>query len=149
MLLLLAVTQAYAEVYNKKQSDYTQIINIIKNILSFIGICFVLYAFYKTVIDYKEIFSIHSIKELLLPLVLTTLYIPFLYLLALYINYEELFVRIGFNTDDKNSKRKLKKEIFRVAKFNLNKLDKLSNNLIRYKLYQTDDIREYIKSITK
>lgn len=144
-MIFLASIQAVASIDKKN----IQVSKLLGNILSVIGILLIAFIVYKTFTNYQEIFTFHTLFSFLLPPFLTVLLIPFLYLLALYMNYEELFVRIKFLTNDNKRKQLLKREILLVANLNLNRLILISKNLNKYNWYHSTETKSYIKSLTQ
>lgn len=74
----------------------------INNSLAILSIGAILFSLFKTVQHYNDFFTIVNSKILRLAPVLTILYIPFFYLIAFYIQYETLFVRVECMFADKN-----------------------------------------------
>jgi len=145
ILILVSATQAVSETAKQHES----VNKFLTNILALIGLSFFLFALYKTVETYQEVFTVHNLHELLLPAILTILFLPFIYFVAVYMNYETLFIRINFVTEDAKLKKALKKEILFAANLNLNRLKVLSDNLRKFNLEDIDDLKSYIRSLTK
>jgi cytochrome c biogenesis protein CcdA len=143
ILIVVAFTQAFAEVY-KERKDYEQANKFLKNVLSFIGTVIILFSLYKTIVSYKQLFTVDNLKSLLLPIVLTVLIIPFIYLLSVGINYENLFLRVRFMTNDAHLKKKIKWKIFLRAKLSLSKLLRISKRINKADLYSDDDLEHYM-----
>lgn len=144
-MIFLASIQAVASTDKKN----IQVSKLLGNILSFIGILLIAFIVYKTFTNYQEILTFHTLFSFLLPPFLTVLLIPFLYLLAIYMNYEELFVRIKFLTNDNKRKQLLKREILLVANINLSRLILISKNLNKFNWYHSTETKSYIKSLTQ
>ncbi|MBS1537682.1 MAG: hypothetical protein JST20_08045 [Bacteroidetes bacterium] len=142
-ILIVTTTQAFSQTDKKNE----QVTKLLTNILSIIVTAYFLYALYKTLFDYKNVFTLHNLNSLVLPLLLTTLLLPFYYLLAVIMQYEELFIRADFMTNDKNKSKLLKREILMTAKFNLNKIKTIKTNLNKFDFYHSTDIKQYIKTI--
>ena len=85
----------------------------------------------------------------MLPLIMTMLILPFLYFLALFINYEELWTRIKILYKYQDLYLKMKTPLFCVALFDINKLQRISKNLNKQEAYNANSIREYFRKISK
>ena len=92
----------------EKDSSQTKVNSCLVKLLAFIGLFLIIFSFYKTIVDYKNFFSLVNLKTFILPLILTILSLPFFYILALYINYES-YIKIV-----KNSHRKEKPSIVKT-----------------------------------
>lgn len=144
IIIILAMTQAFSQT-NKMNEQVTKLIT---NILNIIGKTYFLYALYKTLLDYKNIFTLHNLNSLVLPIFLTALILPFYYLLAVIMQYEELFICADFITNDKKKSKVLKREIVMKAKLNLNKIKTIKNNISKFDIYHSIDIKHYTKTIS-
>lgn len=142
-IIVIASTKAIA----KTEEKYKQVYNMFKKMLSFIGFGLLAFVLYKTVNNYQEVFTIHNFLSLLLPIILTTLLMPFLYFVALYMNYEVLFIRIDFMTKDEKLKKEIKRQVLGVAHLDLNKLKRINKKLNKFDIYHSDDIGEYLRGL--
>lgn len=145
VILFLSMTFAYSQTDKK----YEQVNKLLTNIFAIIGLTFLAYVTYKTFYNYQDFFTIHTLFSFLLPPILTVLLIPFLYLLALYMNYEALFIRVDFITNDNDKKQSLKREIFLLANLNLNRLTTIGKKLNKHDFYHSDNLRTYLRTLTK
>jgi hypothetical protein len=143
-IFFLTMTLAYSQTDKK----YEQVSKLLTNIFAIIGLTFFVYVTYKTFYNYQDFFTLHTLFSFLLPPILTVLLIPFLYLLALYINYELLFVRVDFMINDSEKKQSLKREIFLLANLNLNRLTSISKKLNKLDVYHSDNLKTYLRALT-
>lgn len=150
-LLLVPIVIFLALLQGVSQSDkrFIQVSKFLENIFAFIGLGLIAFVVYMTFKNYQEIFIIDNLFSFLLPPLLTILLIPFLYLLAIYINYEDLFVRVNFMTNDRKKNKLLKKEILLNAKLNLSRLTTISKKLNKFDWNHSDNIRSYIQTLTQ
>ena len=143
IITLLVLTREYA----KYQKENIQVHMFLDRSISFIGYLILLFVIYKSVVSYSTLFTIAHLKDLLLPILLTILFLPFIYIFTLYCNYESLFVRIKFMTNDIQIKKKLKRNILLIANINLNKVKSIDSKLKKHDVYANHDLSEYLKSI--
>lgn len=103
--------------------------NIFKNILWIIGIFYLIHALIWVIQNWQNLFNINNLYSFLLPIILTILSLPFLYLFVLYVKYEDLFIRFN-NTFNQNFvlKNKLKIKVFLLCNISLKKLNKISQS---------------------
>lgn len=145
IMVIIGLLQTVSELDKKNE----QVTKLLKNVTALFGLIVLTYVSYKTFTDYKMLFDANNLFSFLLPIILTVVVLPFIYILALYINYETLFVRIKFISKDKTVKRRLKKEILLVANFNIETLHLISKKLNNYDLTKSDNVKKYIYSLVK
>lgn len=139
--ILLSVSER-----DEKNKDVTGCLN---TILVIVGIILFSYSLFLSVENSDNFFSLGSLKSFLLPLILTIFYVPFFYLLALYVSYEQLFANISAAFSEDSDKTKIKKDSILIGKFNLDKVMKIRRNFKKHKWYHSDDKRKYIKNISQ
>lgn len=127
---------------SQNKDEYKPVNNLTSKIIGFVGLSYFGFALYKIIFHNQNIFSNHNLNTLVLPVLLTVLSIPFFYFTALYSNYERLFMRVKFMNKNVEIQRKLKKQILWKAKLNLNKLNKVDNELTGFDLYELTNIDE-------
>lgn len=125
LLLLLFLIQTVSGM-RKEQKD---VYRAITNVLSFIGLCILIFVLYKTIVSYQGLLTKTTLISLLLPIILSIMLIPFLYLTAVYMGYERLFVHLRNVIPDEARLKELRKAVFLETKFNINKISKLNINL--------------------
>lgn len=143
IIVLFGVTQAVAQTDKKNEAAS----KLLTNLLAIIGTVYIGYAIYKTITAFKDIWTVQNLQTFLLPLLLTVLLLPYFYLVALYMHYQELFITVDFMTNDNSLKAKLKRIIFLTANVNLNKLTSIKQKIRKADLYNSTDINDYIKAI--
>src|SRR5659263_672720 len=75
---------------NLKRSNLTNLI------LAIYGIYILLFAFSQVISNYHSLVTLYNLQTLVLPLFLTVVYIPCLYVIALITAYDKLFSRLEF-----------------------------------------------------
>ena len=85
--------------------------------------------------------------EFLLPTVLTILFLPFLYCLAAWVSYENVFVRLGFLVKDPELRQFAKRRLLASFGFNFRRLNRWSARLIRDRLRSKEDVLASIRSV--
>ena len=97
---------------------------------------------------YDNFFSLNSLREFSLPIILTILFIPFIYFLSLYTIYESYFVRLDIMTSKSEKVKIAKKYIKREANFNLNKLNRIVEKFDKRVFYDETNLKEYIHEVS-
>ena len=104
IIVFTTALSAYSEYYTKNGQDYHKVHSCLNILLSIIGIVYLGFTFYKAIIGFDSINWIDISQQLMLPIILAILFIPYYWLLALYINYEKIFVAINVMFRHKNMK---------------------------------------------
>ncbi len=119
-LFFLYAMIAYSEI----KKEYEVVRKFLNGVSILVGLVILVYVSYMTFNNYKSLFIEANLLSLTTPIILSLLFLPFLYLINLYMVYEELFVRITFllrNTPELISP--LKRKIFIKNNINLYSLN--------------------------
>lgn len=135
--------------FTKEDVKHKQVNTFLNNLKAIIGFTLFFIALYKTSQSYIQDFSYHNLQSLLLPSVLTIIFIPFSYFVAIYSAYEVLFKKFSNIKKEKISRNKIKYEVIKTAKLNLTTVNKLNSRINIFELIETDDIRKYINNLIK
>lgn len=147
-LTYIYFTISYIEVFSYKLPEKAKIVSpFLNKILSYFGIFIFGFVIFKTVTQTSELLTFDNFKSFLLPLLFTISFIPFIYLIALYSAYEQLWLKLDHNIPKKQSK-KIKRHILLIANFNINKLSRISDNIAAATLSQNDFSFKMIKKIS-
>lgn len=75
------------------------------------GLVLIGVALYRAVADVYAFATFQTLGDFLLPILLSALYLPFVYAWALFLAYEMLFARIGIHNQDRQLARYLKRRV--------------------------------------
>ena len=148
VLIFIEMSNVLLEVYKRYDTESGRMVysifNYIKIVIGFI----VLYNSIKITFFNKESIDILKLlKDLLLPSILTIMFIPFTYISSLVSLYQLLFIRISFNKKIKNNIRLyLNIRIFLVCGFSIirvNQFVRRSNIMIEY-INNIEDVKKLI-----
>jgi hypothetical protein len=145
LLVFIGLVQAVNEykVGNKKVGKF------ISSIVNLYALTVFIFAIYKTIQNYTLDFTWEALQSLLLPTILTILFIPFSYLIALYSAYENLFIKLINLKNEKINTNKIKWKLFLRTRFNLKKVQELHLKLNPYYLDTAYDIDKFLNKIEK
>jgi len=144
-LVFVTAIQAFPGTDNKNQ----QVTSFLSTFLGLMGLGILLYSGYKTFEGYNSIFTVSTLKSLLFPTIITTLFIPFIYFLALFSTYESFFVNLSCMSNKKDKIKEVKKLVIRIVNFNLNKLIRVISKFEKIVLYDDSNLKSYIIQISK
>lgn len=130
------------------RDERTAVVNKLINQLYFLfGIILIIYAFYHLIKNTGELFNIDSLKEFLIPFLLLLMNLPVVYVVALFNNYEQLFIRLN---GDPKEQRKMRMLLIRFLGINLKKISSLNNYLIRaIRLRTSDELKQNLHKFSE
>ncbi len=122
-LALIAMGAVYAE--GKPEHAVSK--KFFDGILMFFGTIVLIYAVRRAYLSYTELLRLDSVRGLLLPVELTLLFLPFLYVSKLISEYEFLFARLSwFLEHDKELLSHMKARILRTCHINLGRVGRFA-----------------------
>jgi hypothetical protein len=145
VFVFLGIKQAVKEMDEKHKMD----LNFSRNVIAVTGLLIFSFSLYKTIINFDEVFTFQNLFVLLLPSIITILFIPFVYFLALYSTYESYFIYLDSMTVKKDKVKEIRKLIFRSANFNLDKLLRIERNFEKRVFYDDTVLKDYVQEISK
>lgn len=147
LLPVLTVIVLINEVAKRKEDEsYKKVHSFLNLILAIFGLSLLFYSILHIAAERDVFFSWATLKTFILPIILTLLYLPCLYVFTLWMRYEELFVRLDFLLEGKKSKRVAKLRVLRLANFSLSRLHNLSKKTGRlYRSCSLDYVYETLK----
>lgn len=139
-------------VAQQKKSENEKVIKFLNQILSFIGFGIFGYVLYKLFKSPEELFTITNLKSFLLSPLLTALFVPFVYFVAAYSKYEQIFMNINrYKFLNKKRKSRIKIAFLKYGNLNLEYLNNAHNITIWRKpeLQNEINIGKYIREEIK
>jgi hypothetical protein len=123
-MTLIVMIDAIAQ-RDKKCSSAAELMNGLQVI---IGMAILIYAVSNAISDYKNFGSLDTMRSFVLPPLLTISFSPLIYLILLFVSYEDLFVNLNLGYEKgKKLKNYARKEIIKHCLFSLKKIKKASN----------------------
>jgi hypothetical protein len=121
VLVFLGALQAVAGTNEK----YKPVEKLTSGLISILGLVILSNAIYLAIKDFNSLGSLVTLKSFLLPIILTGLYLPYVYCLALFSVYERIFGRLKTKTYiDKKLRRTIMRRILFKFHFRLQSLRK-------------------------
>ena len=147
ILIVFSMLSGFIEAKSKYENteQYTAVYKFSQSILLIIGVLFTGYAVYKTIGSYVEVFTMRHFLDLILPILLTILFIPLVYCFALLMIYETLFLFLSFHIKNKAEHRAVKFAIIKKAMLNLNKLSNIDGVIRKNHLWKSGSIFTYLR----
>lgn len=127
------------------KKEHENVNKIINYILMAIGSFLILYTAYMIVTDFKNFATLQNLENFYMPILLSILFIPFVYISALLIEYETFFVRLQFFVPDKSVLRYAKLKTILLSKFNLWKLKRWSQHInVNWRFKSREEVNEAV-----
>lgn len=97
---------------------------------------------------YNKLLTINNLKSFLLPLSLTLLFLPIIYMIVIYMKYEDFFYLNRYTFLDVKRKAYIKYAILRYRNIRINKLDNAKEIILcnKYEFKENANIKKYIKT---
>jgi len=146
---LFSIMEVFAEHSSKQEKSHKKVVTLCKNVLGLIGFGMIVFVLYRTITEYDLLLSVSNIKSFLLPILLVILTLPYFYFLAVYMRYENLYMRVStfLKYKGKEYVKNAKIQILISANISLIKLFRVDRNFMSLK--SAEDVRLQIKMITK
>lgn len=115
---------------SESDAKYASVNKFLNRVLAFIGLSFTAYAIYMVIVDFEHFATLETLSSFYLPILFTVMFLPFVYLVALFSGYEAFFTRLHFFVSDQSVLRYAQMRTLLVFKLNLWKLNKWSQYII-------------------
>lgn len=113
------------------KAEYKEVKKFINSVLAGLGFFLIVYALGNVLANYQNFATLQNFHTFVLPPLLTLFYIPYLYLFALVMAYETLFIRFNIFIKDKELLSFTKEKIVLLCHINLGKLNRFAQTNTR------------------
>lgn len=120
---------------------------VLINILTLYGFVLIVFTIYMAFIDYNQFASWHNLQDFLVPVLLTILYLPFVYFLVTYSCYERAFIRINFKFENHELRRFTKYYVLYKFNFSYGLLRKWLASLSLRTLQSKKDVKQSVLDV--
>lgn len=141
VISIIAILRTYAEI----KPEYKKVKVFLDYVLGLFGLVLLAFTFRELSLDFQNFASIKNVRDFFLPLLLTLLFLPFVYVMALYMQYDSLFTRVDFANRNPELAIYLKLKVFTTCHISLSKLNSFSKRAGLPKVNNKEDIFALIK----
>jgi hypothetical protein len=120
--------------------EHKQVKKVFDFILAIIGIVVIIFTIRAFLGDIQKFVSFKNLRDLLLPFVFTLVLLPLIYLMAICMQYESLFNRVGYLNKNSTLARYTKWKIFMACGLNLRKINKFSKSGLMLKVNSKNEV---------
>lgn len=141
VMTLLVLIHAIAQ----KETELAAVKSFSAVILTLIGIGLIVITGYKIINDFENFATVSNLRDFLLYPVFSIALLPFIYLMALYIQYENIFTRIDIINNHSEAVRYAKKRILASFHLNLKRLNRWSREAGILKVDNRSDVEALLR----
>ncbi len=148
-LIFLTMLSTYSEISAKTNKEHKKVTSCLNQLLGIMGLICIGFALYKTIMEFKTILWTDVSKQFLLPIILTLLSIPYFWVFALYMKYENMFVANNriFKESSKIEKLKMKFSILYYGNFSFKRVYRIWKKVGFLAYEEGVNYRKYIKQV--
>ena len=125
--------------------QYAALQKSINYVMAIIGTFLIGYALYIAVSDFNKLITLNNFENFILPVLLSIMFLPFIYFWAMYVNYATLFGRLQFFVKDRALLPYVKKKTILAFGLNLWVLNKWSQHINTLRFENENNIDEAIR----
>lgn len=133
---------------SKTDEKYILAQNLLSKLIEIIGISIITYTVYRLVVDFYDFAQIQTIYDFSVPIALSILLLPLIYIFHVYMVYEGGFVRMQFSIKDKNLRAYAKRSSIIKYKLDLSALRRWADALNQENIVTSSDLDKLHKEIT-
>lgn len=145
---ILALLGGLLGIASTKQ-EYLPAKTILQWITAILGVFLLWHSAQKVILDLDTLLRVERLIELALLSVLTILFLPFVYLLALFIVYEQIFLRVTFQNRGSSLGGYTKRRVLQRFGLNLRRLIQWSKANIDLKVSSKDEVQELVRRVSE
>jgi len=130
----VVLLKVVVEIKLREEKNYELVDTLLWRLMVIYGATVFGISLWQAVHDLNGFVTIKNLRDFLLPLALSVFYLPFLYLWALFLMYENVFVRIDVMNEDKKLARHLKRVVLMSFHLKLDDLHKWSRRVLHLRI---------------
>lgn len=138
---LLAVSQT--------DEKYILVQKVLSKLIEIIGISIIFYTAYMLVIDFNDFAQVQTVLDFSVPIALSILLLPLIYIFHVYMVYEGVFVRMQFSIKDEKLRAYAKRSAIIKYKLDLSALRRWADALHRESIVASSDVDKLHKEIAR
>lgn len=127
IITFIAMLHAFSET----KKEYADVEKLFGWIVALIGFGYLGISIWKTVENFQTLVTVDTLREFLIPILLSLMFLPFLFGLGLYMIYERIFVSMGIWMEDKKLVSYAKRQALLKCRTNIDYLERWSRHVQR------------------
>ncbi len=137
----IVMLNAFAE----SKPEYKKVSRLLNFILGVFGLYLLAFSVKEIVLDFQNFASIKNLRDFFLPPLFSVALMPFVYIMALFMQYEMFFIRIDFANKNPDIAKYAKRKVLAACHINLYKVNKVSKKAGFPKVNDKKDVLEWFK----
>ncbi len=129
------------------KKEYKKMKVLLDFVLAIFGLILIFFTFREIVMNFNNFATLKNLRDFLLPIFFTITFSPFVYVMALYMQYEILFVRMNIRNANPDLAKYARRKIYATCHINLWKLNKLANKKGYIMVSDHDDVIAQLKEL--
>jgi hypothetical protein len=131
--------------YSGLKPEYKRVKTLLDYVLGIFGLCLFAFTFRELILDFQNFTTLKNLRDFLIPPLFSIVLLPFVYIMALVMQYEMFFVRIDIANKNSDIVKYTKRKILTACHFNLSKLNRVSKIAGFPKVNGKEDVLEWLK----
>ena len=145
LLVPLSVALALLSAFSEAKEKYKSVSELVTNVMTVLGTGLIIYASASIYTQWASFASVDTAKDFLVPIALSLLFMPFVYLTMLYRLYEGYMGRLRFYVPDQRLRTKLLWCTIARVNMSASKLEMVGKQLRSKRIQSEGDIREVVE----
>ena len=148
-IVFLTILSVYSEYSSKTNKEHKKVNSCLNQLLGVIGLFYIGFAIYKTIVEFSSVHWGDVSKQFFLPILLTALTIPYFWILALLMKYENMFIgnNLIFKDRSRIEKLKIKFVVLWYGNFNFKRVHRIWKKLGLLAYEEDVSYRKHIRQI--
>ncbi|WP_313027586.1 hypothetical protein [Pseudomonas lopnurensis] len=134
---------------SQRDEKHLRVYKALNKLLEFVGLMIIVYAAYRLLHEFQEFAQFQTFLDLAVPISLSILLLPLIYLFHVYMAYEIVFVRMSFFVKDEKVRSYAKKSAILNYKLNVLTLRRWADALSRENIVVFSDVDNVHKEIAR
>lgn len=147
LLIPTATILACMLVFAESKDEFKPMRAPLNCILALIGLGLLAYAAHRVYTDFQSFAQLSTLTEFLLPILLTVVFLPFLYILATVVSYENVFVRLRFLMNNPELRRFTRGQLLRNFGLNFRDLNLWTKRFVYDRPCTREDVLTSIQNV--
>ncbi|MBL7020878.1 MAG: hypothetical protein ISR86_10115, partial [Nitrospinaceae bacterium] len=133
--------------YSETDKKYSQVEGLLNALFAWFGLGLIFYVIFQISADIEKFAKLQTLTDFSLPPILFMFYLPFIFLMNLYVNYENAFVRLQFVVKEPSLRAYAKRCAIKAFHFRIELLNRWTRNLNLTNRENRQDIKDAIREV--
>lgn len=136
-------------VMSQYRPEFAAVEKLMSWVLSLVGLGLISYGIYKISENFREFATFDTGRDFAIPIILSLLFLPFIYVLSIYVTYEKIFTQLNFTFNDQRFRRYAKVQAILSFRADLDLLRRWARSAGLSGPNDKENVRRSIREIKK